>query len=31
MVETLDERLLLDVGFSPEIIESRLKTPFWKF
>lgn len=31
MVETLDERLLLDAGFTPDVIESRLKTPFWKF
>lgn len=31
LVLTKDARLLKDVGYPPEIIEQRLKTPFWKF
>lgn len=31
LVLTKDARLLNDVGYRPEIIEQRLKTPFWKF
>jgi uncharacterized protein YjiS (DUF1127 family) len=31
LVLTKDSRLLKDVGYPPEIIEQRLKTPFWKF
>ncbi|MFO7527300.1 MAG: hypothetical protein R6W86_00635 [Marinobacter sp.] len=31
LVENTEPRLLLDVGFSPEVVEARLRTPFWKF
>lgn len=31
LVITTDARLLNDIGYRPEIIEQRLKTPFWKF
>lgn len=31
LVLTKEARLLTDVGYPPEIIEQRLKTPFWKF
>ncbi|MEC7815360.1 MAG: DUF1127 domain-containing protein [Pseudomonadota bacterium] len=31
LVSTMDPRLLNDVGFSPEIVERKLSTPFWKF
>lgn len=31
MVMTMDRRLLNDVGFSPEMVEQKLSTPFWKF
>jgi hypothetical protein len=27
----MDRRLLNDVGFSPELVEQKLSTPFWKF
>ncbi len=31
LVHTTDPRLLLDVGISPDVVEQRRKTPFWKF
>lgn len=31
LVLTKDARLLKDVGYPPEIVEQRLRTPFWKF
>ncbi|WP_165856840.1 MULTISPECIES: DUF1127 domain-containing protein [Marinobacter] len=31
MVGRMDERLLLDVGYSRAEAEERLSTPFWKF
>ncbi len=31
LVLNKDARLLKDVGYPPEIIEQRLRTPFWKF
>jgi uncharacterized protein YjiS (DUF1127 family) len=31
LVLTKESRLLKDVGYPPEIIEQRLRTPFWKF
>lgn len=31
MVSRMDERLLLDVGYSRDEAESRLSRPFWKF
>jgi hypothetical protein len=31
LVMTMDPRLLQDVGYPPEVVETRLKTPFWKF
>tara|TARA_R100001460_G_scaffold90476_1_gene132100 strand:- start:71 stop:241 length:171 start_codon:yes stop_codon:yes gene_type:complete len=31
LVERMDERLLLDVGYSREQATQRLSTPFWKF
>ena len=31
LVLTKEARLLKDVGYPPEIVEQRLRTPFWKF
>jgi len=31
LVHTMEPRLLQDVGYPPEVVEQRLKTPFWKF
>lgn len=31
LVGRMDERLLLDVGYSREQATQRLSTPFWKF
>ena len=31
LVMTMDPRLLNDVGFSPDVVHQRLRTPFWKF
>jgi len=31
LVTTTDPRLLKDVGYPPEVVENRLRTPFWKF
>lgn len=31
LVLSKEPRLLKDVGYPPELIEQRLKTPFWKF
>jgi len=31
LVENTEPRLLMDVGFPPDVIEARLRTPFWKF
>jgi uncharacterized protein YjiS (DUF1127 family) len=27
----MDRHLLQDVGISPELVEQKLSTPFWKF
>ncbi|BES72333.1 hypothetical protein RE428_33510 [Marinobacter nanhaiticus D15-8W] len=31
LVSRMDERLLLDVGYTREQAEERLSRPFWKF
>ncbi|NMT64953.1 hypothetical protein [Marinobacter orientalis] len=31
LVLTTEPRLLKDVGYPPEVVEQRLRTPFWKF
>ncbi len=31
LVMTTDRRLLNDVGFSPDVVHQKLRTPFWKF
>lgn len=31
LVLSKEARLLKDVGYPPEIVEQRLRTPFWKF
>ncbi len=31
LVTTMDRRLLIDAGLSPDIVVQRLNTPFWKF
>lgn len=31
LIHTTEPRLLMDAGYPPEVVEQRLRTPFWRF
>lgn len=31
LAQTMEPRLMADVGFPPDVVREKLNTPFWRF